>query len=98
MVTLTQSLEKWLTDNHSDIRPLIQLGHVELFTNEMAREYIEWCRTDEGRQYLKGGSRYENSERNRRVEETIRDNDEHCVCCDAVIPEGRQVCPACERG
>ena len=21
-----------------------------------------------------------------------------CVCCGAVIPEGRQVCPTCERG
>jgi Holliday junction resolvase len=25
------------------------------------------------------------------------DNAEHCACCGAVIPEGRQVCPACER-
>lgn len=23
---------------------------------------------------------------------------EHCVCCGAVIPEGRQICPQCERG
>lgn len=22
---------------------------------------------------------------------------ERCVCCDEVIPEGRQVCPKCER-
>ena len=21
----------------------------------------------------------------------------HCVCCGAIIPEGRQVCPNCER-
>ena len=21
-----------------------------------------------------------------------------CVCCGALIPEGRQVCPTCERG
>lgn len=28
----------------------------------------------------------------------IRDNAEHCVCCGDVIPEGRQICPACERG
>lgn len=26
------------------------------------------------------------------------DNAEHCVCCGDVIPEGRQVCPACEKG
>ncbi len=23
---------------------------------------------------------------------------EHCVCCGAEIPEGRQVCPGCEKG
>lgn len=23
-------------------------------------------------------------------------NAEKCVCCGAVIPEGRQVCPSCE--
>ena len=25
-------------------------------------------------------------------------NDNTCVICDAVIPEGRQVCPICEEG
>lgn len=24
-------------------------------------------------------------------------NENRCVCCGAVIPEGRMVCPACER-
>lgn len=24
-------------------------------------------------------------------------NADRCVCCGAVIPEGRQVCPICER-
>ena len=24
-------------------------------------------------------------------------NAEKCVCCGAVIPEGRQVCPSCEK-
>lgn len=41
MVSLTQSLMKWLWDNHRDILPLIQFGHVELFTEEMESEYIE---------------------------------------------------------
>lgn len=31
-------------------------------------------------------------------EDSIRENAEHCICCDEIIPEGRQVCPACERG
>jgi hypothetical protein len=25
-------------------------------------------------------------------------NDNTCVCCGEIIPEGRQVCPKCERG
>jgi hypothetical protein len=29
---------------------------------------------------------------------TAPDNAEHCVCCGDVIPEGRQVCPKCEKG
>jgi hypothetical protein len=62
MVRLTQSLEHWLWDNHRDIMGLIMLGHTELFTAEMQREYIEWCKTDEGKQYLKGGSKYKESE------------------------------------
>ena len=28
----------------------------------------------------------------------VEANAEHCVCCGATIPEGRQVCPKCERG
>lgn len=25
------------------------------------------------------------------------DNVDRCICCDEIIPEGRQVCPSCER-
>ncbi len=63
MVRLTQSLEHWLWENHRDIIHLILLGHTELFTEEMQKEYIEWCKTDEGRQYLKGGSKYTEGEK-----------------------------------
>ena len=62
MVTLTQSLEHWLWVNYRELIPLIMLGHIELFTEEMQKEYIEWCKTDEGRSYLKGGSNYKESE------------------------------------
>lgn len=62
MATLTQSLQHWLWVNHRELIPLIMLGHVELFTEEMQKEYIEWCKTDEGRSYLKGGSNYKESE------------------------------------
>lgn len=62
MVKLTQSLEAWLIKNHAELIPLIMFGHVELFTEEMKREYIEWCKTEEGKQYLVGGSKYKESE------------------------------------
>ena len=62
MITLTQSFRHWLWENHRDIIGLIMFGHVELITEEMANEYIEWCKTDEGKQYLKGGSKYEEAE------------------------------------
>lgn len=59
MVRLTQSLFMWLWENHKDIIHLIKFGHTELLTDEMCKEYIEWCKTDEGRQYLEGGSKYD---------------------------------------
>ena len=58
MVILTQSLEHWLWENHRDIIGLIMFGHTELFTEKMQKEYFEWCQTDDGKQYLKGGSKY----------------------------------------
>lgn len=58
MVQLTQSLTAWLWDNHKDIIGLIMLGHTELMTDEMWEEYLAWCKTEEGRSYLKGGSNY----------------------------------------
>lgn len=62
MVKLTQSLAQWLFDNHREKLPLIMFGHTELLTDEMWNEYIAWCKTDEGRQYLKGGSKYKETE------------------------------------
>ena len=58
MVKLTQSLAHWLFINHREKLPLIMFGHVELFTDEMQKDYLEWVQTDEGKQYLKGGSKY----------------------------------------
>jgi hypothetical protein len=59
MVELTQSLRRWLWDNHRDKIGLIMLGHTELLTNEMWNAYIEWCKTEEGQSYLEGGANYE---------------------------------------
>ena len=58
MVKLTQSMSKWLWDNHRGIYPLILFGHLELFTGEMQSEYLSWCQTEEGKKYLKGGEYY----------------------------------------
>lgn len=58
MVKLTASVSKWLWDNHRELLPLIMLGHLEEFTDEMKEEYFAWCRTEEGRSYLKGGANH----------------------------------------
>lgn len=58
MIRLTQSLQEWLWRNHRDLIYLIMFGHTELFTPEMQKEYLTWCQTDDGKQYLKGGSKY----------------------------------------
>lgn len=58
MVKLTQSLSAWLFKNHKELLPLIMFGHLELFTEEMQREYLEWVQTDEGKEYLVGGAKY----------------------------------------
>lgn len=63
MIRLTQSLEHWLWENHRDIFALILFGHTELFTEEMQQEYLAWCQNDDGRQYLKGGSKYKKDRR-----------------------------------
>ena len=62
MVKLTQSLKHWLWENHKDKLSLILFGHVELFTEEMNKEYLAWCQTDEGKQYLEGGIKYKKGE------------------------------------
>lgn len=59
MVKMTQSMEQWLWKYHRDLFTPLLFGHLELFTEELAREYRDWCLTDEGRQYLKGGKFYD---------------------------------------
>ena len=62
MVKLTQSLRHWLWENHRDKIGLIMLGHIELLTEEMEQQYLAWCKTEDGKQYLKGGSKYKPEE------------------------------------
>ena len=58
MNQMTQSFSAWCLRSHPDIYTLLRFGHAELFTKEMQQEYRDWVQTDEGRQYLKGGSKY----------------------------------------
>ena len=72
MVTMTQSFEVWLFKFHRDIFHLIMFGHTELLTDDMAKEYIEWCETDEGKQYLKGGSKYKEDHKGNKASKEFR--------------------------
>ena len=62
MVILTPSLKEWLWRYHREELPLILLGHTELLTPEKKRDYVDWCRSEEGRKYLKSGSQYKEEE------------------------------------
>lgn len=64
MVEMTLSLRTFLFKFHKDIYTHLMFGHVELFTDEIQKEYIEWCKTDEGKSYLEGGSNYYKEEDN----------------------------------
>ena len=59
MMILTCSMKKWLSDNYPELISPIQLGHLELFTRDMRREYLAWCCTEEGRRHLKNGEAYD---------------------------------------
>ena len=58
MVKMTASMEHWLFTNEPEKFVLIGFGHLELFTEEMKEKYLAWCQTDEGKEYLVGGSKY----------------------------------------
>lgn len=58
MVKLTQSLSQYLFENYKEKLPLIMIGHAELFNYEMQKDYFAWCKTEHGKEYLKGGSKY----------------------------------------
>lgn len=59
MIILTQSLLHFLEEFHRDLIIPLGMGHIELFTPEVAQEYLEWCATDDGKQYLQGGAKCE---------------------------------------
>lgn len=71
MVFLTQSLMQFLKKKELGLT-IVQLGfgHLEVFTPELEKEYLEWVQTEEGRSYLKGGSNY-NEEYDKKVKEAM---------------------------
>lgn len=58
MIHLTQSLTQFLFTYHRGILAQISFGHIELYTKKIEKEYIEWCKTEEGKKYLRGGEHF----------------------------------------
>lgn len=54
MIEIAKSLQVWLCKNNKyQILSQLFFGHLEVFTPEMANEYLEWCKTDEAKPYIK---------------------------------------------
>ena len=62
MTKMTQSFSAWCLKFHRELYTPLMFGHVELLTNELYQEYLDWVQTDDGRQYLKGGSKYKEAD------------------------------------
>jgi len=59
MIKPTYSLTHWMIENgYQKELALLCFGHTEVFTDDMERRYVEWCKTEDGRSYLKGGKNY----------------------------------------
>ena len=58
MVQMTCSFKHWITKYHKGLYVPLTFGHIELLTDELQKEYVEWCQTDEGSSYLQGGANY----------------------------------------
>lgn len=70
---MTQSLEQYLARYHRDKFALISFGHIELLTDEIMYDYLDWCKTDEGRQYLKSGSKYNENHKGNIAADKVRE-------------------------
>ena len=71
MISITQSLREFLIRKRM-LKELTQLsfGHVEVYTPELQKEYLEWVQTEEGQAYLKGGEKYD-AEYGKKMDELI---------------------------
>lgn len=60
MIYLTQSMKEFfIRKNMMSEMALLSLGHTELYTPELQKEYREWLQSEEGQAYLKGGEKYD---------------------------------------
>lgn len=48
MNSFTQSAAKFFFDKYPQEASLFMFGHTEAITEEMCKEYIEWCRQTKG--------------------------------------------------
>lgn len=51
-VKVTESFEQFMWRFHREELPLVLMGHTELAADHWD-EYIGWCKTDEGKHFLK---------------------------------------------
>jgi hypothetical protein len=49
---MTKSFEIFISQYHKDILVPLSFGHIELMTDEIWEEYVNWCETDETKPYL----------------------------------------------
>lgn len=52
VVEMTKSFSAWCLKFHKDLLIPLMFGHIELLTEKLYEEYLDWVRTDEGRKYL----------------------------------------------
>lgn len=52
MIKMTKSFEVFISRYHKDILVPLSFGHIELMTDEIWEEYVNWCETDEAKPYL----------------------------------------------
>lgn len=52
MITMTKSLSAFIWKYYKDLYVPLTFGHIELLTDNIQEEYIEWCQTEEAKQYF----------------------------------------------
>lgn len=52
MIEITKSLSAFLFKYYKDLYVPIFFGHIELLTDEIYEEYLNWCLTDEAKEYF----------------------------------------------